>query len=126
VLALLNVLIVVVLRLVLKRNWLTMPLSVILLSTSLNYLGGSGPVTLLFPILGGVLVTLVTVRYGLLSLVVARVIWDLLYTVPMMPVMSHWSAAAGNFTIALLLALTLWAFYASRAGQPLLGSLLGD
>jgi serine/threonine-protein kinase len=126
VLALLNVLIVVVLRLALKRNWLAMPLSVILLSTSLNYLGGAGPLTLLFPILGGVLVTLVTVRYGLLSLVVARIVWNLIYTVPMMPVMSHWSAAAGNWTIALLMVLTLWAFYASRAGQPLLGSLLRD
>ena len=87
---------------------------------------GSGPVTLLFPLLCGVLVTLVTVRYGLLSLVVARAVWDLIYTVPMMPVMSHWSAAAGNWTIALLMVLTLWAFYASRAGQPLFGSLLRD
>jgi serine/threonine-protein kinase len=126
VVALLNVLIIVVLRLTLKRSWLVMPLSVVLLSTSLNYLGGSGPVTLAFPLLGGGLVTLVTVRYGLLSLVVARVVWNLIYTVPMMPVMSHWSAAAGNWTIALLMALTLWAFYASRAGQPLFGSLLKE
>jgi eukaryotic-like serine/threonine-protein kinase len=124
--ALLTVLVVVVLRLVLKRNWLALPLSCMLLSTSLNYLGGNGPVVLIFPILGGVLITLVTMRYGLLSLVVARVVWNLIYTVPMMPVMSHWSAAAGNWTIALLTALTLWAFYASRAGQPLFGSLLRD
>jgi serine/threonine-protein kinase len=126
VFALLTVLVVVVLRLTLKRSWLVMPLSVLLLATSLNYLGGSGPVTLLFPLLGGVLVTVVTVRYGLLSLVVARAIWNLIYTVPMMPVMSHWSAFAGHWTIALLIAVTLWAFYASRAGQPLFGSLLKE
>ncbi|HEY7191740.1 MAG TPA: protein kinase [Vicinamibacterales bacterium] len=126
VIALLDVLIVVVLRLALKRNWLVMPLSVVLLSTSLSNLGGAGPVALLFPLLGGVLVTLVTVRYGLLSLMIARVVWNLIYIVPMMPVMSHWSAAAGNWTIALLMVLTLWAFYASRAGQPLFGSLLKE
>jgi cytochrome b561 len=62
----------------------------------------------------------------LLSLVVARAMWDLIYTVPMMPVMSHWSAFAGNWTIALLIAVTLLAFYASRAGQPLFGSLSNE
>jgi serine/threonine-protein kinase len=124
--ALLTVLVVVLLRLALKRNWLALPLSAVLLSTSLNYLGGNGPMILVFPLLGGALMTLVTVRFGLLSLVVARIVWNLIYTVPMMPVMSHWSAAAGNWTIALLLALTLWAFYASRAGQPLFGSLLKE
>jgi hypothetical protein len=124
--ALLTVLVVVLLRLVLKRNWLALPLSAVLLSTSLNYLGGNGPMILVFPLLGGALMTLVTVRFGLLSLVVARIVWNLIYTVPMMPVMSHWSAAAGNWTIALLMVLTLWAFYASRAGQPLFGSLLKE
>jgi eukaryotic-like serine/threonine-protein kinase len=124
--ALLTVLIIVVLRLALKRNWLALPISVVLLSTSLNYIGGSGVWGLVFPLIGGLLVTLVTVRYGLLALVIARVVWNVIYTVPMMPDASLWSAAAGNWTIALLIALTLWAFYASRAGQPLLGSLLKE
>ena len=124
--ALLAVLVIVVLRLTLKRNWLAMPLSAVLLSTSLSYLGGSGPLALMFPILGGVIVTGVTVRFGLLALVVARVVWNLIYVVPLMPDMRHWSAAAGNWTIALLIMLTLWAFYASRAGQPVLGSLLRE
>ena len=63
-------------------------------------------------------------RFGLLALVVARVVWNLIYVVPLMPDVRHWSAAACNWTIALLIMLTLWAFYASRAGQPVLGSLL--
>ena len=46
--SLLTVLVVVVLRLALKRNWLALPISVVLLSTSLNYIGGSGPWMLLF------------------------------------------------------------------------------
>jgi len=91
-----------------------------------NYIGGSGLWGLLFPMIGGLLVTMVTVRYGLLALVIARVVWNVIYTMPMMPDASLWSAAAGNWTIALLIALTLWAFYASRAGQPLLGSILKE
>jgi len=35
--------------------------------------------------------------------------------------MTHWSAAGSNQTIGLVIALTLFAFYASRAGQPLFG-----
>jgi hypothetical protein len=104
-----------------------MPLSVVMLSTSLTYLGSSGSqLLLLFPILGGVLITLVTVRYGLLALVIARVVWTLLYTAPIRSDVSHWSAGAGNWTIALLIALTLWAFYASRAGQPLFGRVIQE
>jgi len=34
--------------------------------------------------------------------------------------------AAGNWTLAVLLALTLFGFYASRAGQPLFGTILKD
>ena len=124
--SLLTVLVVVVLRLALKRNWLALPISVVLLSTSLNYIGGSGPWMLLFPLAGGLLVTIVTVRYGLLALVIARVAWNWIYTVPMRSDMSDWSATPGNWTIGLLFALTLWAFYASRAGQPFMGSLLKE
>jgi hypothetical protein len=39
---------------------------------------------------------------------------------------SHWRADASNWTLALLIALTLFGFYASRAGQPLFGSILGE
>jgi hypothetical protein len=35
---------------------------------------------------------------------------------------SHWSATASNWTIAIVIVLTLFAFYAARAGQPLFGS----
>jgi hypothetical protein len=39
---------------------------------------------------------------------------------------SHRRAEASNWTLALLIALTLFGFYASRARQPLFGSILGD
>jgi hypothetical protein len=40
--------------------------------------------------------------------------------------LSHWSAAAGNWTIVAIAGLACAAFYASRAGQPLLGALLKE
>jgi hypothetical protein len=44
----------------------------------------------------------------------------------MVPDWSHWSATAGNWTIGVLIALTLFGFYASRAGQPLFGTILKE
>jgi len=34
---------------------------------------------------------------------------------------SQWSATPSNWTIAAIIALALFGFYASRAGQPLFG-----
>jgi hypothetical protein len=36
---------------------------------------------------------------------------------------SHWSATASNGTIVLLGGIAIFAFYASRAGQPLFGTV---
>ena len=56
-------------------------------------------------------------RYALLSLVVTRLVWGLLLAAPLTLNVSHWSATASNATLALLMDLTLFAFYASRAGR---------
>jgi hypothetical protein len=47
-------------------------------------------------------------------------------TMPLTLDVSDWSAAASNWTLALLVGLTLFGFYASRAGQPLFGSILRE
>jgi hypothetical protein len=46
--------------------------------------------------------------------------------VPIVRDTSHWSAAAGNWTLAVVAALTCFGFYAARAGQPLFGTVLKD
>ena len=84
------------------------------------------PWSLAFPLASGVLLTVVTVRFGVLALVVARFTWGILETMPMTLNVSHWSAAASNWTLALLIGLTLFGFYASRAGQPLFGEIGKD
>ena len=80
----------------------------------------------LFPLVNGALLTFVAVRFGLLPLTVTYFVWDVVVAVPITTEVSHWAAGASNWTLAVLLALTLFAFYASRAGQPLLGAVLKD
>ena len=125
--ALTTVLLVVLLRFALRWNWLSLGVTAIMLSvSSLQFMGGSGNLIYLFPLVNGALLTFVAVRFGLLPLAVTYFVWDVVAAVPITPEVSHWAAGASNWTLAVLLALTLFAFYASRAGQPLLGALLKD
>jgi hypothetical protein len=121
--ALFTVLLIVVLRLLLRRNWLVIPVMVFIVGLmSARYVSGSAPWLVLFPLFSGAVLTFVVMRFGLLSLVVARFVWGLLLAGPMTLDVSHWSATASNGTIVLLGAIAIFAFYASRAGQPLLGA----
>ena len=43
--------------------------------------------------------------------------------VPIVPNDASWAAMPGNLSIALVVALACFGFYAARAGQPLLGQL---
>jgi predicted Ser/Thr protein kinase len=125
--ALFTILGIVVLRLVLRRRWLALIVVGFVLSLTATYDMNLGfPWSLAFPLASGVLLTVVTVRFGLLALVVARFTWGILETIPLTLDVSHWSAASSNWTLALLTGLTLFGFYASRAGQPLLGAILSE
>jgi hypothetical protein len=118
---------IVVLRLVLRRRWLALAVVGFVLSLTATYDMNLGlPWSVAFPLASGALLTVVAVRFGLLALVVARFTWGLLEFMPMTLDVSHWSAAASNWTLALLVGLTAFGFYASRAGQPLFGSILGE
>jgi hypothetical protein len=68
------------------------------------------------------LFTLVLIRFGLLSAAIARIVLGLCQTVPLTLQVSHWSATPSNWTIAAIIALAMFGFYASRAGQPLFGN----
>jgi serine/threonine-protein kinase len=67
--------------------------------------------------------TTVVVRYGLLVTAVALSVGGMLAQIPLTMALSHWTATTSNVTIAIVLALTFFGFYASRAGQPLFGNL---
>jgi serine/threonine-protein kinase len=118
---------IVIARLVLRVRWLALVVTLLFLSVTATFdMSEAMPLSLVFPLTSGALLTLVAIRFGLLSLVVTWFVWGILGFVPMTLEISHWRADASNWTLALLIGLTLFGFYASRAGQPLFGSILGD
>jgi hypothetical protein len=48
-------------------------------------------------------------------------VFGMLDEIPLTMSLSHWTATTSNLAIAVVLAITLFGFYASRAGQPLFG-----
>jgi hypothetical protein len=125
--ALLIVFGMVLARLVLRRMWLVIPVaSLFLTTTGANYMGTSSLWMTMFAVAGGIIIAVMTVRFGLLTLAVSRFVWYVLNKVPMTADMSHWSAMPSNWSVALILALTAFGYYASRAGQPLFGTVLKD
>ncbi len=125
--SLFTVLIVVVLRLMFRRNWIVLPLTAFMLAlTSARQMGGTTTWIVLFPMASGIVLTFVVTRFGLLPLLITRLVWGLLLSAPLTLNVSHWSAPASNATLAMLVAFALFAFYASRAGQPLLGTVLKE
>ena len=123
--ALVTVLAFVVLRLLLRRTWLTIAAGVALMSmVSVGEIGRPGtPLVWLFPLVSGALVTLVVVRFGLIACAVALYVSIVMRAVPFRLDLSHWAAVPSAWTLALLAALAGFGFYASRAGQPVFGRL---
>jgi protein kinase-like protein len=64
-------------------------------------------------------------RYGLLVSAVMIIVDNIPSAVPIVPNGASWASMPGNLSIALVVALACFGFYAARAGQPLLGKI-GD
>ena len=126
--ALILVLMVVLVRLTLRRAWLTIPVTALILGlpAMINAVTTNTSIIFLFPLASGILFTLLVFRSGLLAFAIAWFVRSIASLVPMMPDWTHWSAAAGNWTIAVLFAVTLFGFYAARTGHPLFGTILKD
>lgn len=126
--ALILVLLVVLVRMALQRMWLTMPVAALVLGLPAMSQAGTTNTSLifLFPIAIGVLFALLVFRSGLLAFAIAWFVWNAAETVPIVQDWTHWSAAAGNWTLGLLIALTLFGLSAARAGHPLFGTILKD
>jgi hypothetical protein len=117
---------IVIARLVLRIRWLAIAVTMLFLSIMATFDMSGTPWSLAFPLTSGALLTILAMRFGLLSLVVAWFTWGLLGAVPMTLEFTHWRATASNWVLAMLIAMALFGFYASRAGQPLFGSILSD
>jgi hypothetical protein len=126
--ALILLLLVVLVRLTLRTPWLSIPVTILVLSAPAAAQSGTTNTLLimLFPLVSGMLLTWLVFRSGLLAFMIAWFLWILLRNVPMRPDLSHWSASGANWTIAALVALAVFGFVAARAGQPLFGTILKD
>jgi len=69
------------------------------------------------------MVLVIVVRFGLLVLAVSLAAGDILTNAPLTASWSHWMATTSNAALGLVLATACFGFYASRAGQPLLGDI---
>jgi eukaryotic-like serine/threonine-protein kinase len=116
------VMVFVILRLLLRRQWLAIVLGTVVVAI----VGTNSAATVLWldlslQLLIAAIVTLLIVRFGLLAAAVALTIWAICVDVPFTLRFAHWSATASNLTVAALIALVVFGFVASRAGQPLFG-----
>jgi hypothetical protein len=69
------------------------------------------------------LINFAIVRYGLLVAALMIVIDNIPSSLPVMINGPSWAALPGVLSIALVVGVTCFGFYAARAGQPLLGRL---
>jgi serine/threonine-protein kinase len=118
----------VVLRLLLRRLWLSVIVGGFFLTLlSLNNAGTTNTMLVwVFVIASAALHTMILVRFGLLPFAVSVFVRLVMTGVPLSLDVSRWWAVPSNWTLALLMALTLFGFYASRAGQPLFGRVLSE
>jgi hypothetical protein len=116
----------VIARLVLRRRWLAFAATVPFMSLFATYDMTGLPYSIAFVLASGTLLTLVAIRFGILSLVVTWFTWGIITALPMTMDVSHWRAEASNWMLVLFIGLTCFGFYSSRAGQPLFGSILEE
>ena len=114
------------LYIILRKEWLAAlaAWSIVALAMSLNY---ETPAGVPFACLGALLIVWVLYRYGLLALISAVFFFHLIIFFPVTSEVSAWYA--GDFVLALFisLALALFGFYTSLAGQSLFsGEILKD
>jgi hypothetical protein len=116
----------VLLRLIFRRTALAIAASVALLALvqAGQVLSTSAPRWMEASFQVFIIVTLMTVvvRYGLLVTTVVLAYGRILGAIPLTNALGHWTATTSNLAIGTVLALALFGFYASRAGQPLFGT----
>jgi hypothetical protein len=124
--ALLVAMFVVVVRLAVRRTWLAVVISLAILTAASGSGVEPGGIIWIYyaaQIMALGLLTLTIFRFGLLVAAVMMIVDDIPSVVPMIPHAPSWASLPGNLSIALVVGLACFGFYAARAGQPLLGTL---
>jgi hypothetical protein len=123
--AMFGVLAYVLMRLAFRRTAFAIAASFVLLALvqTQNVLSSAAPtwIAALYQLIVVIAVVTTVVRFGLLVTAIASSIGGVLQSIPLTLSLSHWTATASNLTMALVIGLACFRFYAARAGQPLLG-----
>lgn len=73
-----------------------------------------------------ILITFVIHRFGLLAMATALFVDNIMTDVPLTTNLSAWWSTPTTLSLALLIGLAAFAYYAARAGQPLFGRVLSE
>jgi hypothetical protein len=117
------------LYIVLRRHWLA-AVSLWLISVTIELLAFAipGPLTLwIGPIIISTLIVVAIARFGLLTTISFQLFFDLSFHYALTPNFSSWHAQTTFIILPILIALAVYSFYTSLAGQPLVrGGILQD
>jgi serine/threonine protein kinase len=115
------------LTIMLRKERLAVGATWLICAVPLYFAASDQPLRLLIAPLGAALILLPLVRYGLLAMISAQFFHHLWIFYPMTFNLSAWYAGSFIVGLAASLALVIYAFYISLAGQPLLrGTFLED
>lgn len=107
------------LRVVVRSDWIALPLFV-LVSGGTRVLGLSSWATVLALIVGGALRTFALVRIGLVAFIVDAFVWTLFISSPMTLQTSAWYSSAGYVSLGVVGAMAVYGFKTALAGRPVL------
>jgi serine/threonine-protein kinase len=114
------------LRLIVKRTWIAVTIGILVVTAAVMKSTPPGGVVWIHAAIQLATIGLLTFaifRYGLLVTTVMMIVDNIPSAVPMVTHGPAWAAAPGNLSIALVVAMACFGFYAARAGQPLFGKL---
>jgi protein kinase-like protein len=120
------VLLLVVVRLLVRRTLMAALLGTAILIPAAGGGVAPGGVAWLYYLTQAMAIGLIVFaifRYGLLVTAVMILVDNIPSAVPILPNGPSWASMPGNLSIALVVALACFGFYAARAGQPLLGKI---
>ncbi len=120
IVALFGVIGIALLRLVLRRAWLSRTTAWLLLTFLTFPSDGYPAAAVIAAAISSALWLTVVIRFGFLSAVTATVVAWLLSSLPMTPAPGTWTTGISTSTLLITLAVTLWGFVAALQGRPLL------
>jgi hypothetical protein len=115
---------ILLLALLLRRDWLAFALGGLIFTTGLAFLGGATIPSWINAAVTASLLVFVLYRYGLLTFMASMAFLHLYITFPVTIHLTAWYATGFVIDLIIMLAVAFYAFRTSLAGQPVFGGKL--